>query len=486
MAKVTVLLTSYNHADYIKKSIESILNQTFKDFELVIVDDCSTDNSWDIIKSYKDKRIKKIRHKKNIGGILSPELIDSFNGEYFAVAHCDDMWELDKLEKQVNFMDSHKEYAACFTWVKIIDEQDKELNSDSYVNFNVENRNRYEWLNKFFYEGNCLCHPSLLMRTKIQKDEYLYTKGLGALPDMYRWVKLLLKHDIYIYPEKLTCFRVRKGGMNTSGYNFNNNVRVSFDTYELLDLYKNISKDDFVKIFPQSKKYNKKDYFNVQFALARICLDEIELNNYRLFGLDLLYEILQKDEISFELEKYYNYKTKDFVKETGKYDIFSVVDVGRINISSLYFSLGEGYTEDNKLVKKFIIKNDQTFDVLFNNIDLNVDGIRFDPVEGQFKKYSNIKIYVNGKEMKFDSNSEKIGENNYWFYTRDPWFEIDYKGKIESFYVSGVCQDMDIDSVIEHISNIVEKNTIKKTIDEINSKKLINRIRNKIIKVKKS
>ena len=415
MTKVTVLLSSYNHADYIKKSIESILNQTFKDFELIIVDDCSTDNSWDIIKSFKDKRIKKIRHKKNIGGILNPDLVNSFQGEYFAVAHCDDLWEPEKIEKQVNFMDNHKEYAACFTWVKIIDEQDQELDSDSYVNFNVENRSRYEWLNKFFYEGNCFCHPSLLMRTDIQKKENLYTKGLGALPDMYRWVKLLLKHEIYVYPEKLTRFRVRKGGMNTSGYNFNNIVRYSYDMFKILDLYKDISKDDFVKIFPQSKKYYKNDYFNSQFALARICIDEIGLNNYRIFGLNLLYDLLQKDKDSKLLQLNYKYTTKKFVVETGENDIFSIINSNQINNSSLYYSLGQGFDEQHRISKKVITKADNSFDVIFDNLNTKVDAIRFDPDEGTFKMYSEIHIWVNGLEVDFKTNAVSNEKNKYLF-----------------------------------------------------------------------
>ncbi len=126
MSKVSILLSSYNHANYLKKSIDSILNQTYNDFELIIVDDCSSDDSWKIIKSYKDKRIRKIRHKENKGSILTIELVESFNGEYFAVAHCDDYWEKTKLEKQVKFLEEHHEIAACFTYVKLVDENDSE------------------------------------------------------------------------------------------------------------------------------------------------------------------------------------------------------------------------------------------------------------------------------------------------------------------------------------------------------------------------
>ena len=92
MPKISILLTSYNHEKYLRKSIDSILNQTFKDFELIIVDDCSTDNSYGIIESYNDERIIKVRHDVNIGYCMTKELVSSFKSEYFAIAHSDDVW----------------------------------------------------------------------------------------------------------------------------------------------------------------------------------------------------------------------------------------------------------------------------------------------------------------------------------------------------------------------------------------------------------
>lgn len=211
MPIVTVLLTSYNHGDYIRGSIESILNQTFKDFELYIIDDCSSDNSWDIIQEYKDDRIIAIRHEKNEGGCTTRALYSGFKGKYFAMAHCDDMWELDKLEKQVSYLENHPEVGACFTNVQLIDDDgnnfDKENHPYSHVFLN-ENMTRFEWLNHFFYHGNRLCHPSSLIRMDVQMKDDLFAAGLGALPDYYRWVKLCLKHEIYVHPDKLTKFRI--------------------------------------------------------------------------------------------------------------------------------------------------------------------------------------------------------------------------------------------------------------------------------------
>ena len=125
MPKVSVLLTSYNHGNYIGESIQSILDQTYKDFELVILDDASTDNSVEVIKSFKDKRIKTIFRKKNLCRAICKEIIEPLQGEYIAIAHCDDKWNKEKLEKKVKYLDTHKNTAACFTWVELIDESSK-------------------------------------------------------------------------------------------------------------------------------------------------------------------------------------------------------------------------------------------------------------------------------------------------------------------------------------------------------------------------
>jgi glycosyltransferase involved in cell wall biosynthesis len=110
MPKVTVLLPVYNGEKYLKKAIESILDQTFKDFELLIIDDGSTDNTTNIISSYADNRIRVIKNEWNLGLIASLNKgIDSAQGEYIARMDADDISMLDRLEKQVAFMEKNPE-----------------------------------------------------------------------------------------------------------------------------------------------------------------------------------------------------------------------------------------------------------------------------------------------------------------------------------------------------------------------------------------
>lgn len=476
MVKVTVLLTSYNHADYIEKSINSILNQTFKDYEFYIIDDCSTDNSWDIINKYNDKRIIKIKNKINMGSILNPELVRKFKGEYIAIAHCDDYWEPEKLAKQVKYLDQNEHVAACFTHVKLIDDYDNEVSVDNYVDFNLENRTRFEWLNYFFYKGNCLCHPSLMIRKKVQLNDNLFVYGMGACPDFYRWVKLCLKHDIYVYPEKLTCFRVRRSGMNTSGYNYNNIIRSAYDNSKVLYLYKSLSKEEFVNVFPNSKKFFVNNYFNSNFALARICIDEIS-NGYSIyFGLNCIFELLQNKKIKQELKKNYKYTIKNFINETGKYDVFKIIEKNFLQTSSIFYSFDGIYSEERKLSKQVLIRSDGSFNVLFNNLNLNVANIRFDPDEFNYRLYKDVKIFINGEETNFNTNASIIEGNTFKFYHTDPIFEINYKGEINEIYIIGKTQILETSYLLEEI----KKMTKEEVLNDISLRKKLNKIKNKI------
>ena len=132
MPKVTVILTSFNHEKYIREAIDSVLNQTFTDFELIILDDGSSDNSWHLINQYSDSRIKACCSLVNVGGVVgvNKAISEQATGKYIAIHHSDDIWELDKLEKQVVYLEAHSEIGAVFTWVQIIDEHGVKLPED--------------------------------------------------------------------------------------------------------------------------------------------------------------------------------------------------------------------------------------------------------------------------------------------------------------------------------------------------------------------
>lgn len=106
--KVSVIIPSYNRADLLGRSVSSVLRQTYQDFELIVVDDCSTDNTRDVVMSFDDRRVKYVRLDKNSGTPAAPTNagIGLALGQYIAVQDSDDKWLPDKLEKQVEVLDN--------------------------------------------------------------------------------------------------------------------------------------------------------------------------------------------------------------------------------------------------------------------------------------------------------------------------------------------------------------------------------------------
>lgn len=434
--KVTIILTSYNHDKFLRESIDSVLNQTYTDFELIIVDDCSQDSSWDIICEYTDPRIIKIRNPQNLRteGYYNA-LMNIASGEYFAMHHSDDVWEPDKLQKQVDFLKEHSEIAAVFTYVKVIDE-----NSDAYEDqdgfyyklFDQPNRTRHEWLNYFFYFGNCLCHPSVLMRRRLVVEEEMFDFGLAQIPDLSRWVRICIKHNIYIIPERLTCFRIQNDGRNTSGNRPDTIIRSSIELFHFLKLYLQIQdQDDFLKVFPDAEEFATGEQFIGNYSLARVCIRP-EMNSYtRLFGYELLYDLMNDHRIAKIVEKQYGYTFRDLIKETGSNDIFHVLPENSNQTATIYYDLGKGFNEKDIFRTNYFLKDHYVFDQKFeiNPDDLKNNKIvklRFDPSEGIFCRCKDVKMHINGQEFCLYPYNALPGEyQETIFMNRDPIFISD-------------------------------------------------------------
>lgn len=330
MPKISIILTSYNHAKYIRESIDSVLAQTFADFELLVLDDASSDNSWDIINSYTDPRIKAYRNENNQLGTkrFNQAITEIAAGEYIAVHHSDDVWELDKLHKQVEFLDSHPQYGAIFTNAFAIGEDSKPLNDPAHFYssiFDQHNRSRYEWLNHFFYEGNALCHPSILVRKHCYMNCGVYRYGLAQLTDFDMWIRLCLKYEIYVLPERLVRFRVRENEANASGRRPEARIRAATELHYVLRNFLEIdSFEEMEAIFPDAKAYYRADGFEKRFVLAMVTLGDKSLRWSRLFGIELLFDLIGDQRTAEKIKSLYNFDHLDLIKITGKYDVFSI------------------------------------------------------------------------------------------------------------------------------------------------------------------
>jgi glycosyltransferase involved in cell wall biosynthesis len=329
MPKVSVILTSFNHEKYIREAIDSVLDQSFTDFELNIWDDASADGSWAAINSYSDPRIKAIRNTVSKRGIygINKTISEVAAGEYIAIHHSDDVWEPGKLERQVAYLDDHREIGAVFSNALSITEDGSPLDDDEHHYFDIfnqPNRTRHEWLRFFFRHGNALCHPSVLIRKSCYADCGLYRYGLAQVCDFDMWIRLCLKYEIHVLPEKLIRFRVRDNEANASGNRPETRLRVRYEYYKLLPNYRKLSQfEDLVKVFPSAEKYDRKEEADMGFILGMIALEEKSLIFTRLFGMDLLFEAISDPMRAANIKRLYNFDYKDFIALTGVNDVFS-------------------------------------------------------------------------------------------------------------------------------------------------------------------
>lgn len=337
MPRVSVILTSFNHAKYLREAIASVLEQSYSDFELIILDDLSTDDSWMVINGYSDARVKAIRSQTNgeINLLAKHVVHDVASGEYIAIHHSDDIWELDKLAKQVAYLDCHAGVGAVFTSASAIGEGGSPFEDSSHFYFHAfdqPNRSRHEWLRYFFNHDNALCHPSVLIRKSCYDECGSYNKAwLWQFDDFDMWLRLLMKHDIHVMPEKLVRFRIRDNEANTSGYRRDTRIRSAYEHLELLDNYRNIPNfDDLCTIFPEAEKYDRGNDTDRLFALGMVAL-ELALPTYaKLFALELLQEAIRDPLRSIAIKSAYGFGIKDFVQLTGEHDVFSLEDVSEL------------------------------------------------------------------------------------------------------------------------------------------------------------
>ena len=327
MPKVSVILTSYDHDKYLREAIDSVLNQTFQDFELIIWDDASSDDSWQIIQSYSDSRIKAFQNPHNQGPVfgINKAISEIAIGEYIAVHHSDDVWELNKLEKQLDFLEANQNIGAVFTWVKIIDEQGNEQENDY---FSQENKSRWEWLHQLFIGDNRLNHPSILIRKHCYQEIGLYRYSLAQTPDAEMWSRVLLKYPIHVIEERLTKHRLFTDNSNTSGVRVDVKIRVSNEWDILRENFLALTDfDDIVAIFPNLERYRNPAGYDNKFLLAMACLHECKQRNAWQLGLTWLFELVNSSAHYQKIAELYGFSYADLIKLTAEFDVYGIESV---------------------------------------------------------------------------------------------------------------------------------------------------------------
>ena len=198
MPKVSVLMPAYNvKEEYLRKAVESILNQTFKDFEFIILDDCSDRDIAPIIQSYNDNRIRFYRNEKNLGIAASRnKLMDLANGEYAAVMDSDDISLPERLEKQVAYMDSHPEVSILSAAYEIFPKREIVMHPENVTYLDLLQCSR-------------VTHSAVMLRMNdFQKYNLRYDSQYVCAEDYDLWSRAIRYVKIANLPEVLLKYRV--------------------------------------------------------------------------------------------------------------------------------------------------------------------------------------------------------------------------------------------------------------------------------------
>lgn len=334
-ALVTVLMSVYNCRQTISRTIDSILNQTFENFEFLIIDDCSDDDTYSVIKGYNDKRIRLIRNEKNLGLTKSLNYgLAKSNGKYIARIDGDDFSSPERLEKQVLFLKSNMDFVLIGTSYNILDS-----------NYNVVKTVNYSFSpEKLFYDlifQNMLAHSSaMFLKEKVLKvggynENYFYAQ------DYDLWSRLSFLGKIYVLPEVLTSW-VNKAN-NISSMNFEQQNEVSFEIFQ-----QNLRRFNLEEKLIYSALYfhNFYDYNYLKIPdkiFYETLKNFLKINDYIIQYAPYFYN---KDILSAEILSTFLEILKNFYKKRSKTKVinFLIKNIFNYKITGAIFS---------KLLKKF-------------------------------------------------------------------------------------------------------------------------------------
>lgn len=206
---VSIVMPSYNTARFIAETIKSVFNQGYKNWELIIVDDCSTDNTDEIVNSFRDERIRYFKNEANSGAAISRnKALREAKGKWIAFLDSDDLWAPNKLERQIKFMEEN-DYHFSYTNYEEIDESSNSLGRIITGPKKITKHGMYRY-----------CWPGCL--TVIYDSDYV---GLIQIEDIKKnndyamWLKICKKTNCYLFNENLGQYRKgRKGSISSHSY----------------------------------------------------------------------------------------------------------------------------------------------------------------------------------------------------------------------------------------------------------------------------
>lgn len=213
MLKVTIAIPTYNRSNFISESIFSVISQTFKDFEILIIDNNSTDNTRMIIKSFKDERIRYIKNRTNIGMMNNwNKCITMARGKYVMILGDDDILLPNFIEESLNIFSKHKNLGFTFSHINKVDENGKTLTKWGYKFFKNGLIHGENYIKTTINNLCCMTNSSSVLINKkvFEKVGYFESPFARNTFDLNMWIKIANRFNVYFIEKILSNYRIHK------------------------------------------------------------------------------------------------------------------------------------------------------------------------------------------------------------------------------------------------------------------------------------
>ncbi len=289
---VSVCIPSYNHANYIGRTIESVLAQDFQDLEIVITDDASTDDTVGEVLRFSDPRIRLFRHDRNQGpSIAANNNIRNARGDFICLLPSDDLYEPTKVGKQIRLLRARPEVGAVFSHMHYVGEDGQPIAREANQMARPRDMSRVAALRNFFFEGNCLAAPTAMIRREIFDVIGDFDPRLLQTQDFDFWIRLCLRYEIALIEEPLVGYRIRDQLANMDANTPGKVARIHWELPRILENFLGWSDVALLQeVFPETKQSIGQGLAPAS-ALAVLALSQPH-PWIRAFGVEALYRAL--------------------------------------------------------------------------------------------------------------------------------------------------------------------------------------------------
>lgn len=292
MVKISVIMPTYNtEVQMLQEAVNSILNQTFQDFEFIIINDGSTNGTDVYLNSIRDNRVKIIHNQKNIGITKSLNIgLENANGQYIARMDADDISLLTRFERQYFFMESHPDVVMCGATV-----QNFGANNKSHVT-KIKDMDHYRIKTLFYYPGPL--HPTMFIRHQILENyKIAYDESLTYAQDYDLCEKISRTGGkIVIFPEVLLYRRVHTSQITNKNYEKQKQCSINTQKRLLLELLESVTDDElalhyrfsYEKVFHSLSDFSKCLIWYLKLISANNHVKKYPRKKFAFFAMKLL------------------------------------------------------------------------------------------------------------------------------------------------------------------------------------------------------